>query len=282
MAVDVEQRAPARPRRDDVVLPDLFVEGPAGHFGTNPTESAYWDQANSFLATWNCHVTTASRTPNVVGFTAADFDQTFGISSPIAFDEAVHRIANAVWGQRADAQLMTASAAFFGVTDTAWSVAANLTMPILDRPRLLAQIHAQKAVAEQNVIAYEKAVQTAYGDTETAFNYLQSDTRRVQMLTSAERRAESAYEKARVGYARGVNDLTAALQAETTWRSTRTQLTSAQTTQMQRSVQVFKALGGGWTPDQPAAGTPFAATAAKGVKGTVQTAPTQGAGEGGG
>lgn len=159
----------------------------------------------------------------------------------------------------------------FGQASTAWSVAGNLTMPVLDRPRLLAQIRAQKAVAEQAVIAYEKVVQTAYGDAETAFNYLQSDTRRVRMLTDAERRAESAYEKARIAYARGVSDLTAALQAETTWRNTRTQLTSAQTTQMQRSVQVFKALGGGWTPDAPAAGTPFEGTAAKGVNGTVQT-----------
>jgi multidrug efflux system outer membrane protein len=159
----------------------------------------------------------------------------------------------------------------FATTSTAWSVAGNLTMPILDRPRLLAQIRAQKAVAEQNVIAYERTVQTAYGDAETAFNYLQSDTKRVRMLTDAERRAESAYEKARVGYARGVSDLTAALQAETTWRNTRSQLTSAQTTQMQRSVQVFKALGGGWSPDQPAAGTPFVATASKGVGVGVQT-----------
>ncbi len=159
----------------------------------------------------------------------------------------------------------------FATTSTAWSIAGNLTMPILDRPRLLEAIKAQKAVAEENVIAYEKAVQTAYGDAETAFNYLQSDSRRVAMLTDAERRAESAYEKARIGYSRGFSDLTVALQAETTWRSTRSQLTSAQTTQMQRSVQVFKALGGGWTPEVPAAGTPFAATAAKGVEGTVTT-----------
>jgi NodT family efflux transporter outer membrane factor (OMF) lipoprotein len=156
----------------------------------------------------------------------------------------------------------------FGVADSAWSVGANLTQPILDRPRLIEAIHAQRAVAEEYVIAYEKAVQTAYGDAETAFTYLESDTRRVQMLTGAEHRAESAYEKARIGYARGFNDLTAALQAETTWRNTRSQLTSAQTTQMQRAVQVFKAIGGGWTPERPAAATPYEIKAAKGASQT--------------
>ncbi len=155
----------------------------------------------------------------------------------------------------------------FGSSSAAWSVGSSLTAPVLDRPRLIAQIHAQRAVAEQAIIAYEKAVQTAYGDAETAFTYLDSDTRRVALLAGAEKHADTAYERARIGYARGYNDLQTALTAETTWRNIRTQLSSAQSTQMQRSVQVFKALGGGWSPEAPAAGTPFAGRAARGAEG---------------
>ncbi len=145
------------------------------------------------------------------------------------------------------------------------SLGAALTQPILDRPRLIAAIHAQRAVAEQDVIAYEKAVQSAYSDVETAFIYLDSDGRRVRMLTEAEARAKSAYEKARLGYAHGLNDLTTALQAETTWRGVESQLSSAEISLMERSVQAFKALGGGWSPDQPAAATVYAAKAERGV-----------------
>ncbi|MEI9965006.1 MAG: TolC family protein [Caulobacteraceae bacterium] len=159
---------------------------------------------------------------------------------------------------------LTDSTGPFGATSAAWSIAGNVTAPVLDRPRLIAEIHAQRAVAVQDVIAYEQAVQTAYGDTETAFTYLDSDQRRVAMLTTAEARAASAYEKNRTGYAQGFNDLQTALTAETTWRSIRSQLTGAQITAMERSVQVFKALGGGWSPAAPAAGTPYAATAARG------------------
>ena len=151
----------------------------------------------------------------------------------------------------------------FGATSVAWSIAGGITQPVLDRPRLVARIHAQRAVAEQAVIAYEKAVQTAYGDAENAYVYLESDGRRVQMLQSAERRAQSAYDKSRIGYAQGFNDLTTTLTTEATWRNIKSQLSSAQATLMDRSVQLFKALGGGWTPDQPAAGTPFAAKAAR-------------------
>jgi NodT family efflux transporter outer membrane factor (OMF) lipoprotein len=154
----------------------------------------------------------------------------------------------------------------FGATTAAWSIGANLTAPILDRPRLMGQLHAQRAVAEQAVIAYEKAVQTAYADTETAFVYLDSDRRRVVLLTTAEARAQAAYNKSRVGYARGLNDLQTALVAETTWRNIRGQLSAAKSTLLQRSVQVFKALGGGWTPEAPAADTAYAALSARGVK----------------
>ena len=155
------------------------------------------------------------------------------------------------------------STGLFGGTTAAWSIAGSVAQPVLDRPRLIAQMHAQRAVAEQDVIAYEKAVQTAYGDAENAFVYLDSDGRRVRLLTAAEARAKSAYDKAQLGYTRGFNDLLTALTLEATWRNIHSQLSSARATLMDRSVQVFKALGGGWTPDQPAAGTPYAARAAK-------------------
>ncbi len=127
-----------------------------------------------------------------------------------------------------------------------WTLAANATMPILDRPRLLSQVRQQRAVAEQAVIAYEKAVQSAYGDAETAFTYYDSDKKRVTLLASAEKNAGFAYEAKKTGYSRGLNDLQTALTAEANWRQARLSLASAQVTLMQRSVQVFKALGGGW------------------------------------
>jgi outer membrane protein TolC len=57
------------------------------------------------------------------------------------------------------------------------------------------------------------------------------------------------------------------LTAETSWRNVRTQLTNAQATLMQRSVQVFRTLGGGWSPDRPAAASPEAETVASVVEG---------------
>ena len=46
------------------------------------------------------------------------------------------------------------------------------------------------------------------------------------------------------------SDLQTALAAEQSWRTTRSQLTAAQVQALRRSVQAYKALGGGWPAEQ--------------------------------
>lgn len=133
-------------------------------------------------------------------------------------------------------------------TSSAWSVGANLSIPVLNIPKLLADIKAQGARVEQAAVTYEKTVQTAFGEADNALVQLASDERRVDILTAGERRAAVAYEASRKGYAAGLTDLTTALQAEQSWRGARTALTGAQTQALQRAVQTYKALGGGWSP----------------------------------
>jgi len=134
------------------------------------------------------------------------------------------------------------------IVSDAWSIGLGAALPILDRPRLQAEIRAQGARADQAVIAYEQAVQTAYGEAESALVELTSDERRVVMLTAGEARGRTAYDAARKRYEMGMDDLTSVLTAERTWRTARTALTGAQVQALRRSVQTFKALGGGWTP----------------------------------
>jgi NodT family efflux transporter outer membrane factor (OMF) lipoprotein len=144
------------------------------------------------------------------------------------------------------AGLTTGNSIGFPITSGFWSVGAGVVQPILDMPRLKSEIRAQGARADQAAIAYQKAVQTAYGEAENALVGLSADEARVRVLTAGEAKARSALEAARLGYSAGVDDLTATLSAERTWRTARTSLTSAKVQAMRRSVQAFKALGGGW------------------------------------
>lgn len=133
-------------------------------------------------------------------------------------------------------------------SSSAWTIGANVSIPVLNIPALLADIDAQDARTRQAAIAYEKAVQTAYGEAENAMLQLAADQRRVALLTAGVARAERAYEANRKGYGLGLIDLTTTLQAEQSWRLSRTVLTSARTDALLHAVQTYKALGGGWSP----------------------------------
>jgi multidrug efflux system outer membrane protein len=129
-----------------------------------------------------------------------------------------------------------------------WSVGMGVVMPVLDRPRLKSEIRAQGARVDQAAIAYEATVRNAYAESENALVLLAADEARVTVLADGEAQARFAYDAARQRYADGVDNLVAALSAEQTWRAARTALTVAQVQALRRSVQVFKSLGGGWSP----------------------------------
>lgn len=134
-------------------------------------------------------------------------------------------------------------------TSSAWTIGANLSIPVLNIPKLMTDIKASNARVEQAAITYEKTVQTAFGEADNALVQLAADERRVALLTAGERRAAVAYEASRKSFAAGLTDLTTALQAEQAWRAVRSASTAAQTQALQRAVQTYKALGGGWSPE---------------------------------
>jgi NodT family efflux transporter outer membrane factor (OMF) lipoprotein len=153
----------------------------------------------------------------------------------------------------------------FTTTTKGWTLGGSVTQPILNIPRLLADMKASGARADQAALAYEKVVQTAYGEAENALVQLDADRRRVALLTDGEARARRAYSAANRRYADGMDDLTQALSAEQAWRATRSALTAAQADAQQRVIQAFKALGGGWDPmtDQQARAAKAATPEAK-------------------
>ena len=134
-----------------------------------------------------------------------------------------------------------------------WSFGLGVTIPVLDIPRLLEDIRAQDARTEQAVIAYERTVQTAYGEADNALVRLASDERRLAILKAGELSARAASSAARRRYQLGLDDLQTTLSAEQAWRNTRAALTSQQVQTVRRAVQVYKALGGGWVSGSAAA-----------------------------
>ncbi|MBN9319500.1 MAG: transporter [Caulobacterales bacterium 68-7] len=143
----------------------------------------------------------------------------------------------------------------FSSTTRIWTLAGSLNVPVFDQVRLAAEVKNYSAQAEQAVIAYEKAVQTAYGEAENSLVQLSADQRRVVLLRDGEARARRAYDAGRKGYDLGLNDLSTLIQSEQGWRAARSAYTGAQVQALTRAVQAYKALGGGWSPSNPASET---------------------------
>jgi outer membrane protein TolC len=144
--------------------------------------------------------------------------------------------------------LSASSGGFVDAVSAVWTLGAGLTAPILDRPRLVAQLRTQEARVEQAVIAYERAVQTSFSEADQSLVRLAADRRQVSTLRSGADNARRAFDAARILYERGLTDLTALLDAERAYRTARSAATSAEVQTLRRAVQVFKALGGGWDP----------------------------------
>ena len=138
----------------------------------------------------------------------------------------------------------------FASTARSKVLGGSLIQPLLSIPTKIAELKAQGFRTEQAVIAYEKAIQTAFSDSEGTLVRLDADRKRVALLTDGEARAARGYRASKIGYDRGLTDLQTALGAEQSWRATRTQLTSAQVQALRRTVQAYKALGGGWPAEQ--------------------------------
>ena len=127
-----------------------------------------------------------------------------------------------------------------------WILGGSVLQPILSIPRLMSELKAQNARTEQAVTAYEKTVQTAFQESEAALVSLDADRRQVTILTDGEVRAQRAFKAQALGYQHGVTNLDDLLTAEQNWRVIRVQLAAAQVQALRRSVQAYKALGGGW------------------------------------
>ncbi|MGA2951493.1 MAG: TolC family protein [Caulobacteraceae bacterium] len=127
-----------------------------------------------------------------------------------------------------------------------WTLAGSVSQPLLNIPQLLYQAKAEDARTTEAAIAYEKTVQTAYGEAENALVTLAAAERAAGVLDDGETRAHRAYNDADRLYRMGLDDITATLSAEQSWRTTRSALTSARVTALRQAVATYKALGGGW------------------------------------
>lgn len=133
--------------------------------------------------------------------------------------------------------------------ELARSLGASAFANIFDGGRLREQVNIQTAAQEAALVAYERAVLTALEDVENALVALRNHKERRTALTAAVANARTSVELSRDRYTAGLTDFLTVLDAERTLRSAEQNLTSNQGDIATAVVQLFKALGGGWSED---------------------------------
>ena len=141
---------------------------------------------------------------------------------------------------------------FTGGGQLARSLAASVSGPLFDGGRLRAQVDVREAVREQSVAAYEKAVLLALEDVHNALVALAGGRERQAALASAAEAARNAALLASHRYRSGLIDFQTVLSTERSLLSIEDSLATADAERLTALIRLYKALGGGWSPDAAA------------------------------
>lgn len=128
------------------------------------------------------------------------------------------------------------------------SLGAGITSPIFDAGRIRANIEAQKAVEEQVIQTYRSVVLNALSEVEDSLVACRRTAERQQTLALAEKSARGAAELAEQRYEAGVTDILTVLDSQRTLLSLEETLVQVQADRTIAYIQLYKALGGGWSP----------------------------------
>jgi NodT family efflux transporter outer membrane factor (OMF) lipoprotein len=131
----------------------------------------------------------------------------------------------------------------------AQSLLAGVSIPLFDGGAARAQVRAQEAALEQTRMAYQSTVLKALKDVEDALVALQGNTERLARLQAASSSAANADLLARQRYASGLIDFRTVLDTQRTLLSTQDSVETTRASLSADHVRLYKALGGGWTPE---------------------------------
>jgi len=136
----------------------------------------------------------------------------------------------------------------FNPAATVISFLGGLTAPLFDAGRIRQTITIQGELEKQSLKLYESTVLTALGEVENALVAVQRNTERLDLLTRAATAAREAATLSALQYQAGQVDLLVSLDAQRTLLDLEQQTVTTAANRTSAYVQLYQALGGGWTP----------------------------------
>ena len=172
-----------------------------------------------------------------------------------------------------DASLQAAEAARFpsltlsveaGRSGTGWSalsapaavfyaLGGALSQPLLDGGAIDGRIDLQRARWQEYELLYRQRVLSAFKEVEDALVEVVQNARQVETQTAVVQTSQRAYEIAQARLFTGTIDILTVLNTQTALFQSQDLLLQDQLAQIQSAVQLFLALGGGWSADKDTA-----------------------------
>lgn len=134
-----------------------------------------------------------------------------------------------------------------------WSVGPSVHLPIFDAGKYRARTRQAEARQRLSAAAYQKAVETAFREVADALTNLEQTNAAVNDTQAKVDAARNALRLSRLRYATGYSGYLDVLDAQRTANSAELALVQNRQAQLSYSIDLMKALGGGWSPSNTVA-----------------------------
>jgi outer membrane protein TolC len=131
-----------------------------------------------------------------------------------------------------------------------WSLIGNLTQPLFQGGRLLANVDRNEAIARETLAGFASAVLNAYAEVESALAAESYLAERVDHLERATEQSVAAQELAEDRYRSGLEDYVTVLESQRRALTNESSLLAARRERLDNRVNLFLALGGGYRAPQ--------------------------------
>jgi NodT family efflux transporter outer membrane factor (OMF) lipoprotein len=132
-----------------------------------------------------------------------------------------------------------------------YTLTSGLVAPVFNRGRLRAAQQLAEAEQEELLEAYRTSILAAFADVEKALNATQGVDRQRQWQDQEVEQSRIAFQLAERRYRAGAETLLTVLDTQRSLYQAQDQQARLQLSQLQASVALYKALGGGWQADSP-------------------------------
>lgn len=127
-----------------------------------------------------------------------------------------------------------------------WTAGLSLNLPIFDAGKLSARVDQASAQQRQSLASYQKAIQTAFKEVNDALVTVRQTTAGEQAYETRMQAAQKSMVLADARYQSGYSPYLETLDAQRTLNDATLSFIQNRQARLSASVQLFKALGGGW------------------------------------